>query len=349
MENIELETLVKHHHSFTEKLGGLLKTLLDCSDVKGYLFECRTKSVESLEEKIKRKKMPSPETSITDISGLRIIIYYKDDVDKVEKLIRDNFTVDEANSANKADLYKSNEFGYLSVHFVVYLNDKLKDIDEWKTFAYLKAEIQVRTVLQHAWASISHKLIYKKTYEAPQHLQRKLFQLAGLFEIADEQFLEMKKSELAYERSLEESRSIDAQRIDLNTVRYSFIAGENTVFEKLGELASQVGFDVRHRTSWSKDYTLSDLILASKLFSLTTIAELKKKLEESLDTYKVFLERLKRQASRSTWRGDLPFFSLLALISVMNRPQLDKFFDDSDWQDFMGRIVKQAALNAKLV
>ena len=55
-------------------------------------------------------------------------------------------------------------------------------------FSNLNAEIQIRTVLQHSWASISHELEYKKITKSRSILQRKLFRLASLIELADEEF-----------------------------------------------------------------------------------------------------------------------------------------------------------------
>ncbi|MNJ50543.1 GTP pyrophosphokinase YwaC [compost metagenome] len=52
----------------------------------------------------------------------------------------------------------------------------------------LKAEIQIRTMLMHAWAAISHKLLYKKEDDAPTQVKRQLNRLSALIELADEQF-----------------------------------------------------------------------------------------------------------------------------------------------------------------
>ena len=56
----------------------------------------------------------------------------------------------------------------------------------------MKAEIQIRTSLQDSWATVSHGLQYKVEADVPDSLKRKLFRLAGLFELADEEFLSIK-------------------------------------------------------------------------------------------------------------------------------------------------------------
>src|SRR4029077_10215047 len=66
-------------------------------------------------------------------------------------------------------------------------------------FKGMSAEIQVRTVLQHAWAGISHKLQYKRENEIPKEFRRRLVRRAGLRELEDGEFADLKRdqSELA--------------------------------------------------------------------------------------------------------------------------------------------------------
>lgn len=185
MDKSGLKLLLDKHTHFTNQLYYLIQSLLVASDVKYQIVESRTKDIDSLNDKIDRKKI-NDINDVTDLSGIRIIVYYQDDIDKIEKIIDDNFIIDKENSVDKSKLYKSNEFGYLSVHYIVQLNQDRENLTEWKHSKNLKAEIQVRTVLQHSWASISHELSYKKGYEIPKPLERKLYRLAGLFELADE-------------------------------------------------------------------------------------------------------------------------------------------------------------------
>jgi putative GTP pyrophosphokinase len=109
---------------FTKKLKRLIRDLLETDGIKYHLIEGRTKSVESFEEKaFKRgKHYDDPIREITDLSGIRIIVYYSDDVEKVANLIKSEFMVDWENSVDKGLLLKPNEFGYRSVHYVVSLS-----------------------------------------------------------------------------------------------------------------------------------------------------------------------------------------------------------------------------------
>jgi ppGpp synthetase/RelA/SpoT-type nucleotidyltranferase len=192
--NNQFLTIRPRYEAFTQRLEDLLSHLLKSDEVKYHLIESRTKDVNSLCEKACRpgKSYAHPLEEITDLSGVRIILYYLDDVDRVTNLIRKEFQVDEPHSEDKSQRLKENEFGYLSIHFVVQLSDERSLLKEWREFAELKAEIQIRTVLQHAWAAISHALEYKSEYDAPKQLRRKLFRLSGLLELADEEFMDLR-------------------------------------------------------------------------------------------------------------------------------------------------------------
>jgi putative GTP pyrophosphokinase len=89
-------------------------------------------------------------------------------------------------SSDKGDVLRKEErFGYLSVHYLVPLLRQRTDLPEYRRFDGLVAEIQVRTILQHAWAEIEHDIQYKSLTTIPSGVRRRFMSLAGLLEIAD--------------------------------------------------------------------------------------------------------------------------------------------------------------------
>ena len=182
------------YESYTAKLAGLIENLLETADIGVHKIEPRCKEVDKFKEKINRagKAYEDPLREVTDLVGVRVIAYYPEDVDKICDLLRQEFEVDEANSTDKRAALDPDRFGYLSYHLVVTLGPSRKRLAEWRACAEIKAEIQVRTVLQHAWAAISHELDYKSVDHAPIELQRKLNRLSPLLELADEQFQELR-------------------------------------------------------------------------------------------------------------------------------------------------------------
>lgn len=182
------------YESMTMRLRALIVDLLENAHIEVIQVEARTKETASFTEKINRKgqKYSEPLVEITDIVGLRIITYYVEDVARVGSLIEAEFQVDRANSGDKSETLDPDRFGYTSVHYVVTLSSDRQGLGEWKPYINIKAEIQVRTALQHAWAAVNHKLDYKSPTEVPRGLQRRLFRLSALFELADEQFSELR-------------------------------------------------------------------------------------------------------------------------------------------------------------
>lgn len=201
----EYQTLRPRCELFTHELKLLLSHLIDKADLDVQL-EGRTKEVKSFVEKIFRKneKYEDPLSEITDKCGLRVICYYLEDVSRVGELIDQEFSIDWANSERQGVDSDPDRFGYRSDHYVVEMTPPRSELPEWVAHCDLKAEIQVRTVMQHAWASVDHKIRYKRR-DLPRELQRRLSRLSALLETADEQFTAIQKDSQQLAHGYEES------------------------------------------------------------------------------------------------------------------------------------------------
>ncbi len=326
----EFQILRPLYVDFNENIKNLIKSLIEENSIKFHLIESRTKSLESFNGKITRKehKYINPIAEITDLAGVRIILYYQDDVEKVEKLLKNEFIIDIENSVDKGELLSPNEFGYQSVHYVVQLSETRNVLSEWKKYATFKAEIQIRTVLQHSWASISHELEYKKTYEIPSILQRKLFRLAGLIELADEEFKKVRDehnelSEMINQgiTSINENPEI-FEELNLLTLKKYF--EESIAVKRITEDALKAGFKESIRDyilEEDEDMYYSEIIRHCNDLNIKTITEFNKLLIDSLKySYELFeahIEEYEKQFKEyitdinSFWHGSPDFFVLL--------------------------------------
>ena len=176
--------------------SSLLKQQLESAKIDTLAVEHRVKKEASLAGKLERKsdKYSSLE-DITDILGIRVICFFGDDVDRVGKVIEKLFTVDWANSVDKRALIKANSFGYLSLHYICSLPERQEYPPEIRG---RKFEIQVRTTLQHTWASIEHDMGYKSEFGIPRVAVRQFARIAGLLELADDEFVRVRDTVHAY-------------------------------------------------------------------------------------------------------------------------------------------------------
>jgi len=175
----------------------------------------REKGASSLKKKIARegKNYELPLEQITDLAGVRVITYFPKDVDAILPILKKEFLVDEDNSVDKRQTANPSAFGYASVHLVVGLKEERAKLPEYALFKSLKCEIQVRTILQHAWAEIEHDIVYKSNEEIPFELRRKFASLAGLLEVADREFEMLRHQEAEIRRQIE--KTIKDDRLDL--------------------------------------------------------------------------------------------------------------------------------------
>lgn len=170
-----------------------LRTYLSEAGVRIAALESRVKSESSLVGKLELKgsKYKSLE-DITDILGLRVITFYPDEVDKIASVIDRLYEVDWDQSVDKRKLLDLDSFGYLSLHYVCLIPDMPYHM-----------EIQMRTLLQHAWANMSHDTGYKSSVEIPKKYIRNMNRLAGMLELADEQFSLIRMEITNYRRRMQ--------------------------------------------------------------------------------------------------------------------------------------------------
>lgn len=210
-----------------ERLEQIVKQQLQTMAIESGLYvtaiESRVKTEPSLAGKLELKgdKYASV-TDITDIVGARVITFYNEDVDKVAALTEKRFEVDWENSVDKRHRFEKYSFGYESLHYIcripktVFYDPELPQLNE------LRFELQMKTALQHVWATIEHDTGYKKGVEIPHEYLRTLGQLAGMLEMADNQFSHLRASVNDYRRQVLEhftDGNFDSVPLDSDTFR----------------------------------------------------------------------------------------------------------------------------------
>jgi len=173
----------------------------------------RVKSYKSFKRKYIRLLQNSPDTApppITDLIGIRIICTFLEDMDEVEEKIKKEFKTIEVERKGREHNFR--EFGYESIHLLIEIPDDIAKEGGGKT-----AEIQIRTILQDAWAEVEHELIYKpEFYPVDAPMRRKLAAINASLSLADTIFQEIRahqrrlngelgKRRLSFFKKIEES------------------------------------------------------------------------------------------------------------------------------------------------
>lgn len=170
-----------------------LRQVLHEQSVELSAIEYRVKTEHSLAGKLERKgdKYASLE-DITDLVGLRIITFYTDDVDKVAAIVQQLYDVDWTNSIDKRKAHELTSFGYNSLHYICRLKGGSAPF-----------EIQMRTALQHVWSAIEHDIGYKGAVKLPPEYRRQFSRLAGMLELADDEFSRLRTTMTDYRRQVQ--------------------------------------------------------------------------------------------------------------------------------------------------
>jgi ppGpp synthetase/RelA/SpoT-type nucleotidyltranferase len=337
------------YKKYAKRLSRLIKDLIEKEDVDIHQIEYRCKTIDSFSEKLARpdKAYKDPLEEITDLIGMRIITYHLPDVERICSLIRKEFQVDELNSADKRASLNPDRFGYLSFHLVVSLPEHRRNLTEWQEFANIKVEIQVRTVLQHAWAAISHKLDYKTAQEMAKEMKRKLFRLSALLELCDEEFQELSEQRELLAKSY--SQNIESGQLDIEINFDSLINYVKANFR------GQRLLDIAHAEGWlntnSPNHLLWEVNLRQifPLFAVVGLSSIKQ-LEEIMTLVgNEGAEVLRDIAETSKSKGYKPFaipfdtIAILILYAIRNELNPDILnvisWGHKDYKDSVREII----------
>ncbi len=193
-----------------------LKELVDGANLAA-TFKFRVKGFDNFCEKIHRLKKSSAPIEINDLLGIRIICPFLEDLDTIETIIKQNYAVLEME--HKAEQHSFREFGYDSVHIMV----KSPPLTGEKRLPFTGdvCEIQLRTILQEAWAEVEHELVYKSDIDMPNHtIRRKLASLNASLTLSDLIFQEIRDHQKEIRRrGLKRRQSVEAQTCICGTIQ----------------------------------------------------------------------------------------------------------------------------------
>jgi len=208
----EYDAIKNELEEMKDEIISVIKNKLQENNMQVAVVEGRVKGRDSLASKLELKGGKYQFLSdITDIIGVRVVAFYNDDVDRVASIVENKFEVDWENSVDKRKMHELDSFGYNSLHYICRLPGHEQ-----------RFEIQMRTVLQHMWATMYHDTGYKSDIDVPKEYLRTLNRLAGMMELADDEFSRIRSSLSDYRwrvQGLLADRKFDDVELNTETFR----------------------------------------------------------------------------------------------------------------------------------
>lgn len=301
----EYDSQKQVYESFGQCIERLVNGFIEEAGFSVHAVTSRVKDRDSLSRKLDRPASQYLDLSeITDIVGVRITTYFEDDVVRVAEVIQDEFAIDYENSVDKRELLDPDRFGYLSLHYIASLSFEREHLAEYRRFGGLKIEIQIRSILQHAWAEIEHDLGYKTYLSVPQPTRRRFSRLAGLLELADQEFMGIRNELREYQQTLEERIRNEPHQVEINKDSLQCFLSDNPfVHDVERNIAGATGV-IRKPTQ----ITVEAQIAWLKALNISTIGDLE-------DTFITFHSKVQRFAKN--WLGDAGNFHMEAGFSLL--------------------------------
>jgi putative GTP pyrophosphokinase len=265
---------------FVDKTKSLIEDFLQDAKIQYQSVQARVKTREKLRIKyLDPTKKYGRLVDITDQVALRIITYYEDEIDRVAEIVKREFKIDQTNSVDKREM-EPDKFGYYALNYVCqYTPERISQV-EYKKFADTNCEIQITSILRHAWSEIEHPW-YDLKGVFPDNIKRRFARMAALLEIAESEFLSLRKLQGDYQRSVDIQVEAQISDIAIDAVSLrSFIERDPIVFEIDAKIALVKN---GHVTQTLSNNEVESRTTATRLARITRLTELRNLLEKFRD------------------------------------------------------------------
>jgi len=183
--NLEWYKHTQHmYEDLSKESKRILEKNLNLKGIAHHDIHPRTKTIDSFETKIRKGIHYSPK-NMQDLAGVRIICYVQSDVDKICNIIESNFNIESNRTKDRKKILEEDNMGYSSIQYVCKLPESRTKLSENTHLKDRILEIQVRTILQHAWAEIEHDDVYKNSNQLSTEIKRQFYLVSSNLESAD--------------------------------------------------------------------------------------------------------------------------------------------------------------------
>jgi ppGpp synthetase/RelA/SpoT-type nucleotidyltranferase len=317
---------------FCAKAKSLIEECLDDAKIRYQSVQARVKAKKKL-----RDKYSNPEKNygrlddITDLVGLRIITYYEDEVDLAAEVIRREFEIDLENSADRRNS-EPDRFSYHAINYVCHHSAQRLGSVEYRRFSGLRCEIQITSILRHAWSEIEHDW-YDLRDAFPAEIKRRFYRMAALLEVAESEFLELRKRRSDYQRSIAVRIEANVSGLALDSVSLRSLIEQDALVASIDQAVSVArGYPVAAAHDYATD-------IASKMAGragLKTIEDLRSSLKRYEQAIPEYVERcrpyLPNPSGAVLPSGACVFFLSVMLVGLESELSLSQAFKEVGYE-----------------
>ena len=313
--------------SLCERTKELLEELLQNADVPFQSVQARVKTRKKLKEKyLDPEKKYKRLNDITDLAGLRVITYYPDEVDRVAKVIEKEFGIDPKNSIDKRKI-DLDRFGYSAINYICEHRGERTSLGEYKKFSGVWFEVQVTSILSHAWSEMNHGS-YDLGENSPPQVRRRFFQLKALLELAESQFVELRDKTTNYARAVAIQVETKVPDFPVDAESLKSLINQEPLIDQIDREISTL---LKLPLSPARGQSLEFWARGAQEVGFTTVQALR----DSLARYQAGIVEFVRQCSeywgygsKTSWARGLCVFQLAKLIVRSEGEEAASKFDE---------------------
>ena len=310
---------LKLYEEYAARIRNLIQDLVEVEGVEFYAIEGWAEPPAELLQML--STLEEKDLAGVDLVTIRVLLRFPADVLRIESLIKSEFDVDTSRSlpSNSRVLKDPGRFGYPAVVYILSLSQSRSTLKEWEKYKDLNFRLELRTLLQEAWATILPKVSQTVGRESEEEFTRELFLLGAMLEKADKGFLtlrdEIKSEALLVPPSANKPEQVKAETVFTDEELYQLFRDDPSLLGKWNANAIEAGFPefTPDATYLRESFTYLCKILHAS--GIDTLSEFRKFLAD-MDSEDKGLRQLRTLhdsfKDNQSWRVD-PFSALFLL------------------------------------
>ena len=335
---------LKLYEEFAARIRNLIQDLVELEGVEFYAIEGWAEEPAELLRML--STLDEKDLSGVDLVRVRVLLRFPEDVLKVEELVKSEFQVDTERSVPSSQLEDPFRFGYPAVVYILALSDSRSRLREWAKYKTLCFRLELRTLLQEAWATIFPRVNQTVGTLSEKKLTRELVLLSSLLEKADEGFLNLRKAVKdeallvppQLNNTTRKQEAPEAEKLFSDEELYMLFRDDESLLGRWNTIAQEAGFP---EFTPDADYlreSFTHLAGILRAAGIDTLSEVRKFIAD-METGNKGLEQLRtvHDAFRDNnkWRVD-PFSALFLLV-------LNAKWEDLKTKDLVKLNIKQGS------